>query len=153
MTDVSQTGPGQPPVITSAQACASSSAMAVRLGIGVRQLSDNQISLADFFRMLHELAVATGEETFNLSQRPMVAGTAEFVFSSAASCATVGEAMQAIARAYNILHGDQYNRVEQTATSVSYIIDDERFPYTIPRGDLIHTSLECSLIVLHCALS
>jgi AraC-like DNA-binding protein len=82
----------------------------------------------------------------------MVAGTAEFVFSSAAHCATIGEAMHAIARAYNILHGDAYNVVKSTAGGITYAIDDERFPYTVPRDAFVCLSLECTLIVLHCAL-
>ncbi|HEY2661155.1 MAG TPA: AraC family transcriptional regulator ligand-binding domain-containing protein [Caulobacteraceae bacterium] len=123
-----------------------------RLRAGVALVSDNRISLADFFRLLHELALASGEETFTLSARPMVVGTAEFVFSSAANCSTIGEAMQAVARAYNILHGDDYNLVEQAGGAISYEIDDERFPYTVPRDEFIHFSLECTLIVLHSAL-
>ncbi|HZZ32601.1 MAG TPA: AraC family transcriptional regulator ligand-binding domain-containing protein [Phenylobacterium sp.] len=123
-----------------------------RLRAGVLLLSEDRLSLADFFRLLHELALASGEETFTLSARPMVAGTAEFVFSSAAHCATIGEAMHAIARAYNILHGDEYNLVETTSRGITYAVDDERFPYTVARDELLCMSLECALIVLHGAL-
>ena len=118
----------------------------------MQALSQDEIGLADFFRLLHSLATAGGQETFMLSARPMMAGTAEFVFSSAAHCATVGEAMQAIARAYNLLHGDEYNLVEASRTGITYAVDDERFPYTVARDQVLCLSLECTLIVLHCAI-
>ncbi|HEY8002969.1 MAG TPA: helix-turn-helix domain-containing protein [Phenylobacterium sp.] len=123
-----------------------------RLRAGMQRLSEDEIGLADFFRLLHELATEGGEETFSLSARPMMAGTAEFVFSSAAHCATVGEAMQAIARAYNLLHGDEFNQVETSRLRITYLIDDERFPYTVARDEVLCLSLECTLIVLHSAL-
>lgn len=87
------------------QHAAPTGAQVGRLTAWVSDLADGRIDLADFFRLLHELALASGEETFSLSTRPMVVGAADFVFSSAANSSTVGEAMQAIARAYNILHG------------------------------------------------
>lgn len=126
--------------------------LSTRLRDGMQQLSEDVIGLADFFRLLHELATTGGEETFSLSARPLIAGTAEFVFSSAAHCATLGEAMQAVARAYNLLHGDEFNLVEATRGGVTYAIDDERFPYTVARNEVLCLSLECTLIVLHCAL-
>jgi AraC-like DNA-binding protein len=126
--------------------------LSTRLRAGMQRLSEDEIGLADFFRLLHELATTGGEETFSLSARPMMAGTAEFVFSSAAHCATVGEAMQAIARAYNLLHGDEFNLVETSRGGITYAIDDERFPYTVSRDEALCLSLECTLIVLHCAL-
>jgi AraC-like DNA-binding protein len=82
----------------------------------------------------------------------MLAGTAEFVFSSAAHSATVGEAMHAVARAYNLLHGDEFNLVETSRGGITYAIDDERFPYTVARDEVLCLSLECTMIVLHCAL-
>ncbi len=126
--------------------------LGARLRAGMRLLSEDEIGLADFFRLLHELATASGEETFSLSARPMMAGTAEFVFSSAAHCETIGEAMQAIARAYNLLHGDEYNLIEASRSGITYAVDDERFPYTVARDEVLCLSLECTLIVLHCAL-
>lgn len=126
--------------------------LGARLRIGMQLLSTDEIGLADFFRLLHELATAGGEETFSLSARPMLAGTAEFVFSSAAHCATVKEAMEAIARAYNLLHGDEYNLVQACRGGITYAINDERFPYTVARDEVLCLSLECTLIVLHCAL-
>lgn len=60
--------------------------------------------------------------------------------------------MQAIARAYNLLHGDEFNLVEAARGGITYAIDDELFPYTVAREEVLCLSLECTLIVLHCAL-
>lgn len=115
--------------------------------------AERLISLADCFRILRALAQAAGDETFAMSARPMMKGAAEFVFTSAAHGANIGEAMRKIAQAYNILHGDDYNRVEQRGSKLTYLVDDERFPYTRPRDDYLHFSLECAMIFLHSALS
>jgi len=140
------------PIVEDIHDVACAADLSTRLREGMQRLSRDEIGLADFFRLLHDLATAGGEETFSLSARPMMAGTAEFVFSSAAHCATVGEAMQAIARAYNLLHGDEFNLVEASRGGITYAIDDERFPYTVARDEALCLSLECTLIVLHCAL-
>ena len=113
---------------------------------------DPRISLADCFRMMRELAVVARDETFSLSARPLVMGSAEFVFASAASTRTLGEAIRKVAQAYNILHGGDYNRIEQRGSSLVYLMDDELFPYTQPRDGYLHFSLECALIFLHGAL-
>ena len=42
-----------------------------------------RIGLADYFRLLKALSLAVGQETFELSNRPLLAGTAEFVFTKA----------------------------------------------------------------------
>lgn len=111
-----------------------------------------RIGLADYFRLLKALSLAVGQETFELSNRPLLAGTAEFVFTKAEQADTVGEAMREVARAYNLLHGDAYNRVEFRGGAIVYVLDDEHFPYTCARDDFLHFSLECTLLFLHGAL-
>jgi AraC-like DNA-binding protein len=98
------------------------------------------------------VSVSTGEESFDLSARPIVKGAADFVLTRAAQAATVGEAMREIALAYNLLHGGQYNRVETRGQTIAYVLDDERFPYTRPRDDYLTFSLECALIFVHAAV-
>lgn len=110
------------------------------------------IGLADFFRLLRRLAYVAGEETFALSSRPMVTGTAELVLSRAAGAATVGDALRQIASAYNVLHGAPYNRVEHKGGQLVFGLFDDDFPYTRPRDDYLHFSLECALIFLHGAV-
>jgi AraC-like DNA-binding protein len=122
------------------------------LKYATRPDADGVIGLADYCRLLRALSVVAGEETFDLSSRPMMAGTAEIVFSRAAQAATLGEALREIAHGYNVLHGDHYNRVELRGRKLVYIIDDEHFPYTRPRDDFLNLSLECALIFVHGAL-
>ncbi len=110
------------------------------------------INLADCFRSMRELVLSYGEETFALSERPMMAGTSELVFSRAAGARSLLEAMREIARTYNVLHGDQFNRVDLRGQTLSYVLDDDRFPYTRPRDGFLHFSLECSLVFLHSAI-
>src|ERR1700743_312868 len=88
------------------------------------------IRLADAFRALRELTLIVREETFQLSARPMITGTAELVFGRAAGCETVGQAMREIAHTYNLLHGGDYNQVEQRGATLTYVLNDESFPYT-----------------------
>jgi AraC-like DNA-binding protein len=107
------------------------------------------IGLADCFRLLRRLAFTAGEETFSLSARPMVSGTAEFVLSRASGAATIGEALRQIASGYNVLHGSDYNRVERRSGQLIYALHDETFPYTRPRDDYLHFALECALIFVH----
>ena len=124
----------------------------VRSLVGPAAPAGPAVHLADWFRLLRSLSQAEGDETFHLSARPMAQGTAEFVISSAAGGATVGEATTRIARAYNLLHGAEYNRVERHGPTLSYLIADEGYPYTRPRDGLLHFSLECALIFTHAAL-
>lgn len=124
----------------------------VRPMVGDAAPAAGAIHLADWFRLLWSLTQAQGDETFQLSARPMAQGTAEFVISSAAGGATLGDAMGRIARAYNLLHGAEYNRVERHGSTLTYAIADEGYPYTRPRDGYLHFSLECALIFLHAAL-
>jgi AraC-like DNA-binding protein len=110
------------------------------------------IGLADLFRLLRKLAFAAGEETFALSARPMIKGTAELVLSRAAGAKTVEEGLRKIAEAYNLMHGADYNRVKRGGGQLTFSMHDDAFPYTRPRDDLLHFSLECALIFVHAAV-
>jgi AraC-like DNA-binding protein len=114
---------------------------------------DSVISLAEWFRLLHRLIELAGEETIALSSRPMMIGTAEFVLSHARQSNSLGEALKLIAQAYNVMHGGVYNIVERREDTISYIIQDEAFPYTRPRDDILDFALESMLILLHATLS
>jgi AraC-like DNA-binding protein len=110
------------------------------------------VSLSDYWRLLKALTLSAGEETFRLSARPLMTGSADFVFHAAAQTGTLGEAIREIARAYNLLHGHEYNRVETRGRLVVYVLDDEAFPYTHPRDDFLDFTLESTLIFLHGAV-
>jgi AraC-like DNA-binding protein len=87
------------------------------------------VSLADYFRILERLAISAHDETWGLSARPLLPGATGLVLSNLSSCATLFEAMKAVAHAYNLLHGGAYNRVERHDDRLAYIIDDSGFPY------------------------
>jgi len=112
----------------------------------------DEIGLADCFRLLRRLAFIAGEETFALSARPMIRGTAEFVLTQAATAETLGDALRQIAAAYNLLHGADYNRVEHRRGQLVYTLHDENFPYTRPRDGYLHFVLECTLVFVHAAV-
>jgi len=106
------------------------------------------VRLADYFRLLRWLATVSGEETFSLSQRPVLFGGVELVLSRARGAATLGEALQRIAAAYNLLHGGDYNRLEWRGAQLVFAIRDEGYPYTRPHDELLHFALESTLIFL-----
>src|SRR5258708_13607561 len=90
------------------------------------------VSLADYFRILERLAISAHDETWGLSARPLLPGATGLVLSNLSSCATLLEAMKAVAHAYNLLHGGAYNRGERHEERLAYIIDDPGFPYPSP---------------------
>ncbi|MGH8237569.1 MAG: AraC family transcriptional regulator ligand-binding domain-containing protein, partial [Steroidobacteraceae bacterium] len=112
------------------------------------------IGLADYFRLIERLSVAAHDETCGLSTRPLLPGATGLVLSNLAGCATLFEAMKAVANAYNLLHGGAYNRVELRDDCLAYIIDDSDFPYAL-RTNRAHVcfTMECVLIFLHGMLS
>jgi AraC-like DNA-binding protein len=87
------------------------------------------LNLADYFRILERLAISAHDETWGLSARPLLPGSTGLVLSNLSTCATLLEAMKAVAHAYNLLHGGAYNRVELQDDRLTYIIDDRGFPY------------------------
>jgi AraC-like DNA-binding protein len=108
-----------------------------------------RVNLADLFRALRWVATGGGEETFSLSARPLLAGTAAFVLSHATGARTIGGALRQIAHGYNLLHGADYNHVERRSGCLTYKVCDDGFPYTRPRDGVLHFALECALIFLH----
>ncbi len=112
------------------------------------------VSLADYFRVLERLQIASHDESWGLSKRPLLLGSTELVLSNLANCRSLLEAMRAIAHTYNLLHGGVYNRVEQRKGRVVYVIDDRKFPYTRRTDDAyVRFMMECVLIYLHGLLS
>jgi AraC-like DNA-binding protein len=108
-----------------------------------------KLSLSDYFRFWRAMKQISGEETLYLSARPLVTGTSDFVISDAARTATLLDGMERIARAYNLLHGGEYNRVERHGRALVYFVDDAAFPYTQASETYIQLCLEGVLLFLH----
>lgn len=113
------------------------------------------VALTDYFRLLERLSDATGDETFRLSSRPLMAGSTQFIWSNLAGVGDLAEAMRKVAKSYNLLHGGHYNRVERRSDALVYVIDDSGFPYTATAAEESqkHFTVECILIFLHAMLS
>ncbi len=111
------------------------------------------ISLADYYRIQNRLAILFGDETLHLSSRQLLQGSTDFVLQNVDDAQNLFEAMQHIARSYNLLHGGEYNSVLKRRGSVEYVIDDRAFTYA---SELTHEyqyfSIESTLIFLHCML-
>jgi len=115
---------------------------------------DRRQPLIEHFRLLQRLSVKAGDETCHLSLRPLAVGTNDFVVETLSDAADVHEAMKRIARAYNLVHGGYYNRVEIRRDRLIYLIDDRDFPYAFPTDSVAaYATLEGVLIFLHAMLS
>lgn len=114
----------------------------------------SRLPLVEHFRLLQRLSLKAGDETCHLSLRPLAVGTTDFVVETLADAGDVQEAMKRIARAYNVVHGGHFNRVERRRDRLVYIIDDRDFPYAFPvDSPAAYATLEGVLIFLHAMLS
>lgn len=112
------------------------------------------VPLADYFRIRERLAIAAHDETCQISARPLMLGTTDFVLASLTGSKTIKDAMERIAKSYNVAHGGAFNRVWRRAGRLVYAIDDADFPYVLDRsGALVHSVMEGVLIFLHAMLS
>lgn len=118
------------------------------------KMSNASAPLEDYFRILARLSFAAQDETCQLSSRPLMPGTTDFVLSTVMESPDLHDAMKRIAKSYNLVHGGAYNRVEKRRDSIVYIIDDKHFPYAFDmNGDFVHSLMEAVLIFLHALLS
>jgi len=116
--------------------------------------SAGEARLEDYFRILARLSFAAQDETCQISVRPLIPGTTDFVFSMLAESPDLFDAMRRIAKSYNLVHGGAYNRVEKRASGLVYIIDDKEFPYATGAGSsFVYSLMEGVLIFLHALLS
>ncbi|MEQ7154667.1 helix-turn-helix transcriptional regulator [Brevundimonas aurifodinae] len=112
------------------------------------------LPLVEHFRLLQRLSLKAGDETCHLSLRPLAVGTTDFVVETLADAGHVQEAMRRIARAYNLVHGGHFNRVERRRHGLVYVIDDHDFPYAFPANSpAAYATMEGVLIFLHAMLS
>ncbi|MCW4463545.1 helix-turn-helix domain-containing protein [Sphingomonas sp. BT-65] len=113
-----------------------------------------RIALGDYFRLVQRLAVAGQDETCHLSRRILKPGTNDFVVETMRGARDLEDAMRRIARAYNLVHGGDYNRVERRRDTIAYIVDDVGFPYAVDRESAaIHGPMEGVLIFLNALFS
>jgi AraC-like DNA-binding protein len=112
------------------------------------------IGLADYFRILERFSLALQDESCGLTARPLMLGATDLVLSNVSGCGNLPDVMRAVANTYNILHGGAYNRVEVRSDRLTYVIDDNRFPYVSDADPArILFRMNCVLVFLHALLT
>lgn len=112
------------------------------------------VALKAHFRLLQQLSIETEDETCRLSQRPLAPGTTDFVSETLRGASDLEDVMRRIARAYNLLHGGNFNRVDRRAGGLIYRIDDAGFPFALETSaEAATTVMEGVMIFLHAMLS
>ncbi|MDQ8755432.1 helix-turn-helix domain-containing protein [Sphingosinicella sp. LHD-64] len=140
-------------LMVSAEEVSALTAYAASLG-EVPPVADGRLTLADYFRLVQRIAVAGQDETCHLSRRTLKPGTSDFVVETIGGARDLEDAMRRIARAYNLVHGGDYNRVERRRDAIAYVVDDAGFPYAVGRDSgAVHALMEGVLIFLNLLLS
>ncbi|WBY06407.1 hypothetical protein PIB19_12430 [Sphingomonas sp. 7/4-4] len=110
--------------------------------------------LDEYFQLVQQVSVKLRDESCRFSKRPLAAGATDFVMDTLVTAESLEEAMRHAARAYNLMHGGHYNRVERRRDRIAYVIDDRDFPYVFDAdSDVVHALMEGVLIFLHALLS
>lgn len=111
------------------------------------------IPLVDYFRIERDIARALDDLTAHLSTRKLTYQTGEFVLEQIKKSTTLADAIASLADYFNMMHGGTYNTVTRTAQSITLIIDDQDFPYSVREyTDLVRLIGECVQIKVHCLL-
>ncbi|MEL6665822.1 MAG: helix-turn-helix domain-containing protein [Pseudomonadota bacterium] len=114
---------------------------------------DTQISLVEFFRIEGEVARRLDDLTAHLSERKLTYETGAFVTSQINQSTTLSEALQNLAQYFNMMHGEHYNTIRTTDRTITLIINDANFPYTMKdEPSMVHFVGESVLIKVQCLL-
>ncbi len=114
---------------------------------------ESTLSLVDFFRIEGEVARRLDDLTAHLSERRLTFETGAFVTTQLDRSTTLSDAMSNLAKHFNMMHGEHYNTVRITDRTVTLIIDDSAFPYTMrDNPDMVHFIGDCVLIQVYCLL-
>ncbi len=156
MTTVGRSGIGRELLVAISETSplrAYSASMGHAIDPAIIHESTDCIRLSDHFRLLKRLSVMGGDETCHLSLRPLAAGTTDFVVETLSGALNFADAMRRVAKAYNLLHGGSYNRVERRRDRLVYLINDRDFPYAFDvSSGQAHGVMEGVLIFLHAIL-
>lgn len=116
-------------------------------------LAGSELSLIDFFRIEGEVARRLDDLTAHLSERKLTFDTGAFVTAQVDRSTTLFDALNNLARHFNMMHGEHYNTVRVTDRTVTLIINDDTFPYTMrDDAEMIHFIGDCVLIKVQCLL-
>ncbi|MEM8615478.1 MAG: helix-turn-helix domain-containing protein [Pseudomonadota bacterium] len=114
---------------------------------------DILIDLTTFFRVERDMARAFDDLTAHLSTRKLTFETGTFIVQQIGQSVTLEEAIEALARYFNMMHGGPFNQVHRSEKRLTLRIDDTAFPYTM-KHDAAHVRFvgECVQIQVHCLL-
>lgn len=122
-------------------------------GILSASSNDADVSLVEFFRIEGEVARRLDDLTAHLSERKLTYETGAFVTSQINQSTTLGDALQNLAQYFNMMHGEHYNTVRTTDRTITLIINDANFPYTMKDDpSMVHFIGESVLIKVQCLL-
>ncbi|MEM8696834.1 MAG: helix-turn-helix domain-containing protein [Pseudomonadota bacterium] len=114
---------------------------------------DDSVSLADYYRLSEQIALAIGDETIHVSARPLMLGTSDFIRDRLRNATTVRGMLDILAASYNVIHGGRYNQVTTARDALCFVMDDSDFPYAMAKDDpFILFSLEALLVYVHVLL-
>lgn len=112
-----------------------------------------RLSLAAFFRIEGAFAHQLGDLTASLSERKLTYETGAFITAQMRRSTTLSDALSSLAQYFNMMHAEPYNSVRTTARRVSFLINDDTFPYRVRDDvDMVHFVGECVLIKVFCLL-
>lgn len=127
--------------------------MAGDLGVDFEGLNGSrQLPLTGFLRLQSRLTSLLDDETGRLSKRPLLSGSTELALSRLPSRGGLIDAMETAARSYNLLHGGEFNRVEERGGQVAFVTDDRNFPYAVDDEEQILFIMETTLLFVHALL-
>ena len=111
------------------------------------------VPLVDYFRIERDIARALDDLTAHLSTRKLTYQTGEFVLEQIKKSTTLAEAVASLADYFNMMHGGTYNTITRTTQSITLVIDDQDFPYSVrEHTNLVRLIGECVQIKVHCLL-
>lgn len=108
------------------------------------------LSLANYADILQAIALAAGDETCAASSRHLMTGTTQYLLAGLQCPVPLLEVLKALAQGYNFAHGGPFNEVRLAQKSLSYVINDDGFPYADNQTDQDrYTLIESILVSLH----
>ncbi len=108
------------------------------------------VGVPDYFRLIQRLSVRAADEACRMSSRPLAVGTMDYMVERVREADDLEDAMRRVARAYNLIHGGDFNRVEHREGRLAYVVDDHAFAYAPGvRLEESCTLVEGILIFLH----
>jgi AraC-like DNA-binding protein len=121
------------------------------LGEG-ENLASQRLDLVTYLKLQARLTAALQDETCRLSKRQLLSGSTELALSRLPARGHLKDAMEAVARSYNLLHGGEFNRVEERGEELAFVIDDADFPYAVDDEEQRLFVMETTLLFVHALL-